>query len=977
MSLRHTILLLTAFIMLLPPVAPAGATSQHSVQMNTGNLAKLERLLGAQVRGFNRLTRTTSLPVILVTKTDDSGPGSLRQALLDANSHIGGDSIVFNVPTTDPGYDKLKGVWTIKPLTQFPPLNEDGTVIDGHSQKLFSPGSNPSGPAVELDGSLMTPIDICLLISCSWTFVRELTINRFETGIVIAGANHSFNLIYQCYIGVTPDGKSKAPNLNSGILITGATLNFISWPDTTFTSYANVIGGNGGAGIEIMGTASTLNYVGPNCIGTDLSRTADLGNAGDGILINDGACEKAVMNFDAPQYIVIRNNGQAGIRVSGGETLRNLLAAGSITNNGGPGILLEKGGNSLMASPIITSAVDNAITATATPMSLVAFYRDPEDEGEEYLGQAYADAAGNVTYHGPLRGPYLTAIAIDTTTGGSKNNTSAFSQPCYYQAEILVTNTNDDGRGSYRAAVISANSNPGLDIIKFAIPQNDPGFNAQLGIWTIKPTMPIPAFMDEPVIIAGSSQKDYAGYDVNPFGPEIELDGSLLTSGSGVFLNHANGSTIEGLVINGFNQTGITIYGTDTAQVVGCYVGTDARGLQSAPNDYGIVIANHARNVIIQSDQAGVGNLISGNIHHGIQVSDSCSTNHIVGNTIGLDRTRTKKLGNGGAGIDVNMGSDGTEIANNWIGGNWHGIDLLIGCHSNVVMGNMLGTDTTCRADLGNAELGILVSESRKTLIRDNRIAYNGENAVVISGASALSNRISRNSICHHGPPAIINYDGGNAEHPRPTITGFSAGVLTGTALANDFIEAFSDSSDEGESFLGYTTAGADGRWALTQLWPLRGRFITATATDANGNTSCLSAPFDNVAVDVPAARDEVPRSYALSQNYPNPFNPSTRIKYTVGGTGISGLGTSNTGAGSQGPGAREDGTGGSGLGARNTRLVVYDLLGREVVVLVNEMKQPGYYEVSFDASNLASGMYICRMTAGNFIAVKSMLLLK
>jgi hypothetical protein len=327
-------------------------------------------------------------------------------------------------------------------------------------------------------------------------------------------------------------------------VITEASLNFISWPDTAFPSFANVIGGNSGAGIEIEGTGSTLNYIGPNCIGTDLSGSVDLGNTIDGIFIYGGAADNAIMNFDFPELIVIRNNHQAGIHISGPSTVRNLLAAGSISNNGGLGIFLENGGNGAMASPTITSAYNGAITATGVPFSLVAFYRDPADEGEEYLGQAYADVAGTATYSGPVQGPYLTAIAIDTTTGTSKNNTSAFSQPFYYQAEILVTNTNDDGRGSYRAAVMSANSIPGPDIIKFAIPQNDPGFNAQLGIWTIKPRTPIPAFINDPVIIAGSSQKEYAGYDVNPFGPEIELDGSSLTNGSGVFLNHANGSTI-------------------------------------------------------------------------------------------------------------------------------------------------------------------------------------------------------------------------------------------------------------------------------------------------------------------------------------------------------------------------------------------------------------------------------------------------
>jgi hypothetical protein len=58
-------------------------------------------------------------------------------------------------------------------------------------------------------------------------------------------------------------------------------------------------------------------------------------------------------------------------------------------------------------------------------------------------------------------------------------------------------------------------------------------------------------------------------------------------------------------------------------------------------------------------------------------------------------------------------------------------------------------------------------------------------------------------------------------------------------------------------------------------------------------------------------------------------------------------------------------------------RLVVYDILGREVAVLVNEWREPGKYRFVFDAKGLASGMYIYRMTAGEFTAVKKMVLVK
>jgi len=89
-----------------------------------------------------------------------------------------------------------------------------------------------------------------------------------------------------------------------------------------------------------------------------------------------------------------------------------------------------------------------------------------------------------------------------------------------------------------------------------------------------------------------------------------------------------------------------------------------------------------------------------------------------------------------------------------------------------------------------------------------------------------------------------------------------------------------------------------------------------------------------------------LPASFELMQNYPNPFNPVTSIKYKVSEASL-------------------------------VSIQVYDLIGREVVVLVNDVKQPGIYEVSFGAENLASGVYFYKMTAGEFSSVRKMNLLK
>ncbi len=90
----------------------------------------------------------------------------------------------------------------------------------------------------------------------------------------------------------------------------------------------------------------------------------------------------------------------------------------------------------------------------------------------------------------------------------------------------------------------------------------------------------------------------------------------------------------------------------------------------------------------------------------------------------------------------------------------------------------------------------------------------------------------------------------------------------------------------------------------------------------------------------------EIPVSYNLSQNYPNPFNPTTNIKFSIPSTEL-------------------------------VKLVVFDVLGREVATLVNEVKNAGNYTADFDASHLSSGVYFYRLESGNFIQTKKMLLVK
>jgi len=99
-----------------------------------------------------------------------------------------------------------------------------------------------------------------------------------------------------------------------------------------------------------------------------------------------------------------------------------------------------------------------------------------------------------------------------------------------------------------------------------------------------------------------------------------------------------------------------------------------------------------------------------------------------------------------------------------------------------------------------------------------------------------------------------------------------------------------------------------------------------------------------------------VPESFSLSQNYPNPFNPTTKIRFSVPAPLSSG----------EGPGV-----------GSHAKLIIYDILSREIQTIVNEQLSPGIYEVEFDGTNYPSGVYYYMLTTENFSETKKMVILK
>jgi hypothetical protein len=132
------------------------------------------------------------------------------------------------------------------------------------------------------------------------------------------------------------------------------------------------------------------------------------------------------------------------------------------------------------------------------------------------------------------------------------------------------------------------------------------------------------------------------------------------------------------------------------------------------------------------------------------------------------------------------------------------------------------------------------------------------------------------------------------------------------------------------------------GDYYLRLVTTVTGEAKYSLANVVNDNTTLAKKNYNKVNF----MGSEIPLTYSLEQNYPNPFNPTTTIRYQIPKEGL-------------------------------VTLKVYDILGAEVATLVNEEKVAGKYEVRFDASRLASGVYIYRIKANDFISTKKMVFLK
>jgi hypothetical protein len=263
---------------------------------------------------------TQTQMVFAVTNTNDSGPGSLRQAILAANANPGADTISFNIPGS--------GVPTIRPQTldnPFSPLPllTGPVIIDGTTQ--------PSG-LVELDGTNFTgdadgSTFSGLVVSDGNSVIRGLVINRFGIGIFLGLPPFlRNNIIEHNFIGTDPTGTTELGK-GWGVIISASSNNLIGG---TTVEARNIISGNPFGGLVIQ--SSSGNRVQGNFIGTDSRGISKVSNHGDGVKIE---CESP-NNLIGGTAIGARNiisGNETGITVVGAPPFCNSAEGTLIQGN--------------------------------------------------------------------------------------------------------------------------------------------------------------------------------------------------------------------------------------------------------------------------------------------------------------------------------------------------------------------------------------------------------------------------------------------------------------------------------------------------------------------------------------------------------------------------------------------------------------------------------------------------------------------
>ena len=429
----------------------------------------------------------------MVTNTNDSGAGSLRQAILDANATpntpVGPDEIHFNIPGA--------GLHTIQPASDLPAIT-DPVVIDGYTQPGASANTLPTGGNAVLQIALNgnSALDTGLDIATSNSTVRGLVIDGFYFwGVGVEGAGSNNNRIVGNYIGTNAAGTASAANSGStnataaiyidgmGGALTGTVIG------TSLPADRNVISGNNGEGVAIWNIGTTGTLVRGNYIGVASDGVTPLANAGQygGVVFRNYTTGNTIGGFGPGQGNVIaynqtgvtafsggnnliagnhiHHNVKQGINIAGSSGGGYIVSQNSIHDNGGIGIDLggdgpsfdhagaASGPNNYQNYPIINLATTNGSTLRVVG-SLASLPSQP------YTLEFFSSAACDSTSFGPGQ-TYLGSLQVTTDTNGSASFDQTIPVGAAEPNLITATATGASGTSefSYCQPVATSNLN--------------------------------------------------------------------------------------------------------------------------------------------------------------------------------------------------------------------------------------------------------------------------------------------------------------------------------------------------------------------------------------------------------------------------------------------------------------------------------------------------------------------------------------
>ena len=597
-----------------------------------------------------------SAGTIFVTSAADSGPGTLRQAILDAN--VAGcradDVCVITF---------AQNVGVIRPGSPLPAVTADYVRI------AAVPNGQFARQVIEIEGRAAGPN---------------------ADGLRVEGARH-----VEMY-GLHFDGFSK-----QGLMV---------FQSTNVQAIVNATN-NGDNGVAIVQSESVLfgggliagNKV--NGIYVSTSRDIEINNAtigGDAerVVAGNGANGIHLDNVERSHgaFNIIRNNAHVGLLMTGRSERCN-YEYNRYRDNGGLGI--DRGANGVSGDdiPIIESATFNRgwMRVKGRVRSLpnarvrvqISLLDAPDETGfgegwdpilplvnfEEMHIQTDAEGRGSFTWFfegdrewQPARNRYVTATAtrvIEQRSGIGE--TSEFSRSVKVvddEIEYVVTTTADVGGGSLRNAIGEANGGECAVtypcVIAFRISESP----SEKGVFSIRPRTELPPIQRSGIWIDGFTQTEFTG-NTNPGGPEIEIDGSLCSACNGLRVGPGTERVadviVRDLVINRFAGDGILVTATPdrnlgtAAYIDGSYIGTDPTGGFAQPNarsgirgENAIVFAGGGWFIKGVKRPSGR-TVISGNAENGITVTSG--NLHAMSNRIGTDASGYYPIPNGANGI--------------------------------------------------------------------------------------------------------------------------------------------------------------------------------------------------------------------------------------------------------------------------------------------------------------------------------------